>query len=123
MGIFDMFKKKKEPEAEPFGEEDIFKEPTAETPSPMTEPRREAFPTGVPEAQVPEPKVTFGKPEEPGMEAMKPRLEPAKLEPAVGVGRETELILSKLEAIKANLDNINLRLENLERAAKEKKLW
>ena len=42
-----------------------------------------------------------------------------KMQPMPGKSRDVELISSKLDTIKANLDSINQRLENLERLAKE----
>lgn len=129
MGILDMFKKKKEPEEDMFKEDDIFKEESIIQGPKMPEMKgiEKGFDTGLPEEGMPPaPKMTFGEEKEAVEPEVKPRLQPTTLEPvpaAVG-GRDIELILSKLDTIKASLESINVRLEVLERMAKEnKKLW
>ena len=41
----------------------------------------------------------------------------ARFEEQHGLNRDTDLILAKLDAIKANIENINQRLANLEKIA------
>lgn len=69
-----------------------------------------------------------GLEEEPmGMDYSRPDLEKPigqtmqfpQQQPAGGINRDTELILAKLDAIKAKMESVDARLERLEQLAKE----
>ena len=54
--------------------------------------------------------------------AEKPRLQPTTLEskPGYVIEKELELIAAKLDVLKAGIDNINQRLENLEKGKEQR---
>jgi len=65
-------------------------------------------------------------PESPeGFEAMKPRLEPARLEtkPEYTSPKDMEIMSAKIENLRLSLEVVNQKLDNIERLIREKRTW
>ena len=65
-------------------------------------------------------------PENPeGFEAMKPRLEPARLETRAEYTspKDMEIMSAKMENLRLSLEVVNQKLDNIERILREKRTW